>query len=68
MGGDMFLNNPEILPQSPGRVWREADIGLSNSLSRARQPGTRLLYFNDGLLYVTSDHYKSVNFIGKWKD
>ncbi len=42
---------------SPGRVWREVDAGLSNTMSRAKQPGIRLLYSNHGLLYVTADHY-----------
>ncbi|MED7666586.1 guanine-specific ribonuclease N1 and T1 [Pseudomonas moraviensis subsp. stanleyae] len=36
-------------------------------MSRSNQPGTRLLYSNDGLLYITSDHYETVSPIGKWK-
>ena len=67
IGGDVFDNSPQILPSSPGRVWYEADIGLSNTISRPKQPGTRLLYSNDGQLYITSDHYKSVTKIGTWK-
>lgn len=31
------------------------------------KPGTRLLYSNDGLLFITTDHYKSFKEIGKWK-
>ena len=44
-----------------------ADVGLKNTISRSKQPGTRLLYSNDGLLYITTDHYQSVTFIGRWK-
>ncbi|QHF53740.1 guanine-specific ribonuclease N1 and T1 [Pseudomonas sp. S49] len=36
-------------------------------MSRSNQPGTRLLYSDDGLLYIISDHYETVNSIGKWK-
>ena len=50
-----------------GRVWREADVGLNYAMSRSKQPGTRLLYSSDGLLYVTADHYKTVQSIGRWK-
>ncbi|MCC3374417.1 PrsW family glutamic-type intramembrane protease [Cohnella sp. REN36] len=67
IGGDVFQNTTKVLPESPGRVWYEADVGLTNTMSRAKQPGTRLLYSDDGLMYVTSDHYKTVNFIGRYK-
>nr|WP_223257711.1 ribonuclease domain-containing protein [Pectobacterium peruviense] len=55
IGGDIFRNSDELLPSAPGRVWFEADIGLSNTMSRgnASQPASRLLYSSDGLLYVT---------------
>ncbi|WP_405471122.1 hypothetical protein ACGTI2_21310 (plasmid) [Morganella morganii] len=67
IGGDIFENITNILPSSPGRVWREADIGLSNTMSRSNQAGTRLLYSNDGLLYITTDHYETATSIGIWK-
>jgi ribonuclease len=67
IGGDVFQNTSSILPSTPGRVWYETDVGLSSTVSRSKQPGTRLLYSNDGLLYVTSDHYNSVHPIGRWK-
>ncbi|OCQ51193.1 Ribonuclease precursor [Photorhabdus australis subsp. thailandensis] len=67
LGGDIFENSNNLLPSSPGRVWREADIGLDNTMSRGNQPGTRLLYSNDGLLYITTDHYETAISIGKWK-
>ena len=68
MGGDIFKNKPPyVVPQISGRIWYEADIGLQNTISRAKQPGTRLVYSNDGLLYVTRDHYENVIYIGRWK-
>ena len=67
IGGDMFENIGEILPSAPGRVWKEADIGINPSVSRSKQAGTRLLYSNDGLLYITTDHYATVVKIGHWK-
>jgi len=68
LGGDIFGNTTNVLPSAEGRTWYEADIGINNLMSRAKQPGTRLLYSNDGLLYVTPDHYESVTLIGRWKD
>ena len=67
IGGSIFRDDFGILPPASGRVWYEADIGLTSKMSRSNQPGTRLLYSNDGLLYVTPDHYKSVVPIGTWK-
>lgn len=69
LGGDVFNNIPPVngLPQAANRTWQEVDIGLSNTMSRSNQPGTRLLYSNDGLLYITTDHYKTATPIGTWK-
>lgn len=67
IGGDVFHNTTGVLPAKPGRVWFEADVGLTGTMSRSNQPGTRLLYSDDGLLYVTTDHYKTVMHIGFWK-
>ncbi|MEK5500764.1 T7SS effector LXG polymorphic toxin [Bacillus sp. FSL M8-0168] len=67
IGGDVFKNSANVLPKAPGRVWYEADVGLSNTMSRSKQPGTRLLYSNDGQMYITTDHYKTVHFIGTFK-
>ncbi|MBS9439964.1 ribonuclease [Photorhabdus noenieputensis] len=67
IGGDVFENSTNILPSAQGRTWREADIGLDNKISRSKQPGTRLLYSNDGLLYITTDHYETATSIGRWK-
>ncbi|MCE0490013.1 VENN motif pre-toxin domain-containing protein [Pantoea sp. Mb-10] len=67
IGGDVFHNTTNLLPSAPGRSWYEADIGLNNTMSRAKQEGTRLLYSSDGLLYITTDHYETATSIGKWK-
>ncbi|WP_426304861.1 hypothetical protein ACN9MJ_19085 [Acidovorax facilis] len=69
LGGDVFNNVPPVngLPQAANRTWQEVDIGMSNTMSRSNQLGTRLLYSNDGLLYITTDHYKTVAPIGTWK-
>jgi RHS repeat-associated protein len=67
IGGDIFQNSTGLLPSAPNRVWFEADIGLTGTMSRSNQPGTRLLYSNDGQLYVTPDHYNTALPIGRWK-
>lgn len=67
IGGDIFENSTKILPEATGRIWYEADVGLVNKMTRAKQPGTRLLYSNDGLLYITSNHYETVEELGRWK-
>lgn len=63
LGGETFKNNPPILPDTPGRIWYEADVGLSGSMSIAKNPGTRLVYSNDGLIYIITDHYETVHLI-----
>lgn len=67
IGGDVFRNSDNLLPSTAGRVWSEADVGLVGSMSIAKQPGTRLLYSSDGLMYITTDHYNTFHFIGKFK-
>ncbi len=55
MGGDVYCNDEDILPAASGRVWREADINYTGGYRN----GHRLLYSNDGLLFVTYDHYNT---------
>ena len=55
IGGDIFANNSLKLPSAPGRVWYEADINYESGY-RNRQ---RILYSNDGLIFVTYDHYQT---------
>ncbi len=60
IGGDVFSNTSNILPTTSGRIWYEADVGLNYAMSRAKNPGYRILYSNDGLIFGTFDHYDSV--------
>jgi len=55
IGGDKYKNKDGKLPQSPGRVWYEADINYDGGY-RNRQ---RVLYSNDGLIFVSYDHYQT---------
>lgn len=68
LGGDIFENRNGILPMVDGRVWYEADVGLVNTMGRSKQPGTRLLYSNDGEMYITTDHYENFYHIGNFFD
>ena len=54
IGGDLFDNSRRQLPVNPGRVWREADL---DETCRSRGP-ERLIFSNDGLIYLTVDHYR----------
>lgn len=55
IGGDRFGNRERLLPDRPGRRWREADLDFDCGRRGAR----RLVWSNDGLIYVTLDHYDS---------
>jgi guanyl-specific ribonuclease Sa len=55
IGGDRFHNFGAKLPAEPGRTYREADL---DSDCRGRGP-KRLVFSNDGRIYVTVDHYNS---------
>lgn len=49
----VFRNNKEKLPIEPGRIWYEADINYSGG----RRGTDRVLFSNDGLIFVSYDHY-----------
>jgi len=49
----VYDNKNGHLPQSPGRIWYEADINYY----AGRRNKHRLLWSNDGLMFVTYDHY-----------
>ncbi|MBR1968768.1 MAG: hypothetical protein IKA17_00210 [Clostridia bacterium] len=53
--GGVYLNKDGRLPESEGRVWYEADI---NYVSGYRNK-SRLLFSNDGLIFVTYNHYQT---------
>lgn len=55
IGGDIFTNAEKSLPSAPKRVWRECDINYNGG----KRGADRILYSNDGLIYSTSDHYKT---------
>lgn len=55
IGGDPYKNKERKLPSAPNRIWYEADINYISG-ERNRQ---RILYSNDGLIFVTYDHYQT---------
>ncbi|MFC6334539.1 ribonuclease domain-containing protein [Paenibacillus septentrionalis] len=55
IGGDRFGNREGLLPAAEGRVWYEADINYNGGHRNA----DRIVFSNDGLIYMTTDHYKS---------
>ena len=56
IGGDRFGNYEGLLPDAPGREYRECDIDTAGAASRGAK---RIVYSNDGLIYYTDDHYES---------
>ena len=55
IGGDIFYNEEGKLPQKYDRIWYEADIDYISGYRN----NSRILYSNDGLIFVTYDHYKT---------
>ena len=55
IGGDRFFNREGRLPDVAGRVWFEADLDFACGKRGAK----RLVFANDGAIYVTVDHYAS---------
>jgi ribonuclease T1 len=55
IGGDRFFNREGRLPDADGRVWFEADLDFACG----RRGAKRLVFSDDGLIYVTVDHYES---------
>ncbi len=55
IGGDRFFNREGRLPDAPGRRWFEADLDFACG----RRGAKRLVFSNDGLIYLTLDHYES---------
>jgi len=56
IGGDVFGNREGLLPEAPGRVYYECDIDTLGASSRG---ANRIVFSNDGLIYLTRDHYES---------
>lgn len=49
----VYKNRDKRLPDALGQIWYEADIKYSFGY----RGGERILYSNDGLIFVTYDHY-----------
>ena len=60
IGGDVYKNRDKRLPTAEGRIWYEADFDYVSGFRN----GCRLLYSNDGLLFVTYDHYLTFSEFG----
>lgn len=53
--GEDYYNDDNKLPMINGRQWYEADINYS----AGKRNGERILFSNDGLIFVTYDHYET---------
>ena len=51
----IYRNDDDILPQKNKRKWYEADINYTGGYRNSQ----RVLFSNDGLVFVTYDHYKT---------
>lgn len=60
IGGEVYRNDDGHLPQRSGRVWYEADLNYHEG-KRNRH---RVVWSNDGLIFVTYDHYETFYAIG----
>ena len=61
IGGNVYYNDNGHLPQKEGRIWYEADINYTSGYRGME----RILYSNDGLIFVTYDHYQTFYEISK---
>lgn len=55
IGGDIFTNREKRLPTRKGRTYYEADLNYKCGNRNA----DRLIFSDDGLIFVTHDHYKT---------
>ncbi len=55
IGGGIYKNIDGKLPHKSGRIWYEADINYHGGYRNEQ----RILYSNDGLIFVSRDHYKT---------
>ena len=53
IGGDLYQNKEGKLPKKIGRTWYEADVNYLGGYRNSH----RLIYSNDGLIFITYDHY-----------
>lgn len=50
-----YYNKNGHLPSAPGRIWYEADIDYHSGFRGL----IRIVYSNDGLIFITYDHYRT---------
>lgn len=55
IGGDRFTNREKRLPSRAGRQWYEADVNYRCG----HRDADRLVYSSDGLVFLSTDHYRS---------
>ncbi len=55
IGGDKFSNREKNLPTKGGRQYYEADLNYNCNKRNA----DRVVYSDDGLIFVSHDHYKT---------
>lgn len=55
IGGDRFSNREKNLPTQSGRLYYEADVNYSCG----HRDADRIVFSNDGLVFVSKDHYKT---------
>lgn len=55
IGGNVYGNREGGLPSAPGRTWYEADIKYGGG----HRGNERIVYSDDGLVFSTTDHYKT---------
>lgn len=55
IGGSVFYDDDDQLPDAPGRTWKECDINYTGGYRGSE----RIVFSNDGLVYYTADHYKT---------
>ena len=53
--GGVYKNANYHLPQENNRIWYEADINYREG----KRNSQRIVWSNDGLIFVTYDHYKT---------
>lgn len=53
--GGVYKNSDGHLPQKDGRQWFEADLDYKSGKRNSK----RILWSNDGLIFVTYDHYQT---------
>lgn len=65
IAGGVYSNSDGHLPETDGRIWYEADLDYSGRFRGSK----RILFSNDGLIFVTFDHYETfVEIIQEGKD